>query len=67
MLPTLFNLLATWGPGELTLNGKAFENPFTEDNGPEPLWVVHTMTTAGVRNDAGEVRMADGSIYNPTK
>jgi hypothetical protein len=67
VLPTLFNLLATWGPGELTLNGKPFENPFTEDNGPEPLWAVHTMTTAGVRNDAGEVRMADGSIYNPTK
>ena len=27
VLPTLFNNLATWGPAEVTLNGKPFENP----------------------------------------
>lgn len=64
VLPTLFNQLATWGPAEVTLNGEPFENPY---DGPAPLWVVHTMTTAGVRNDDGTVRMADGSLYNPTK
>jgi len=64
VLPTLFNELATWGPAEVTLNGEPFENPF---DGPAPLWVVHTMTTAGVRNDDGEVRMQDGSLYNPMK
>lgn len=64
VLPTLFNQLATWGPAEVTLNGEPFENPF---DGPAPLWVVHTMTTAGVRNDDGTVRIDDGSIYNPSK
>ena len=64
VLPTLFNDLATWGPAEVTLNGEPFENPY---DGPTPLWVVHTMTTAGVRNEDGTVRIDDGSIYNPTK
>lgn len=64
VLPTVFNQLATWGPAEVTLNGEPFENPY---DGPTPLWVVHTMTTAGVRNDDGTVRMADGTLYNPTK
>ena len=63
VLPTLFNELATWGPAEVTLNGEPFENPY---DGPTPLWVVHTMTTPGVRNDDGTVRVGDGSIYNPT-
>ncbi|MFQ5433282.1 MAG: hypothetical protein ACE5FD_00240 [Anaerolineae bacterium] len=63
VLPTVFNLLATWGPAEVTLNGQPFENPY---DGPAPLWVAHTMTTVGVRNDAGQVLTADGSgIFSP--
>lgn len=62
VLPTVFNLLATWGPAEVTLNGDPFENPF---DGPTPLWVTHTMTTVGVRNDDGTVRTVDGDIFNP--
>ena len=64
VLPTLFNELATWGPAEVTLNGEPFVNPY---DGPAPLWVVHTMTTPGVRNDDGTVRMQDGELYNPMK
>ena len=63
VLPTVFNFLATWGPAEVTLNGQPFENPY---DGPTPLWVAHTMTTVGVRNDDGQVLTADGSqIFNP--
>ena len=62
--PTLFNELATWGPAEVTLNGEPFENPY---DGPTPLWVVHTMTTPGVRNADGTVRAEDGEFYNPMK
>lgn len=64
VLPTIFNYLATWGPAEVTLNGEAFENPF---DGPIPLWVTHTMLTAGVRDSDGQVRVGDGSIYDPSK
>jgi hypothetical protein len=63
VLPTLFNLLATWGPAEVTLNGEPFENPF---DGPAPLWAAHTMTTVGVRNSDGEVLTVDGDIFDPT-
>jgi|GEM_PF-1970511 len=63
VLPTIFNHLATWGPGTVKLNGKVFENPF---DGPAPDWVGHTMTTVGVRNEDGEVRTVNGGIYNPT-
>ncbi|RME98774.1 MAG: hypothetical protein D6768_16520 [Chloroflexi bacterium] len=63
VLPTDFNLLATWGPAEVTLNGQPFNNPF---DGPAPLWVAHTMTTVGVRNSAdGTVRTTNGDIFNP--
>ena len=62
VLPTIFNHLATWGPGEVRLNGKVFENPF---DGPAPLWVGHTMTTVGARNNNGEVKTIGGGIYNP--
>lgn len=62
VLPTIFNHLATWGPGTVKLNGKMFENPF---DGPAPKWVGHTMTTVGVRNDNGEVKTINGGIYNP--
>ena len=62
VLPTVFNLLATWGPARVTLNGQPFENPF---DGPAPLWAAHTMLTVGVRNDDGTVRTVDGDIFNP--
>jgi hypothetical protein len=63
VLPTLFNLLATWGPAEVTLNGKPFENPF---DGPAPLWVAHTMTSVGARNSDGQVLKSDGeTIFEP--
>lgn len=64
VLPTIFNHLATWGPAELTLDGEPFDNPF---DGPAPLWVAHTMTTVGVRNDDGTVRTVDGGIFNPVE
>ena len=64
VLPTDFNLLATWGPAEITLNGEAFDNPY---DGPAPLWGAHTMTTVGVRgDDDGTVRTVDGDIFDPT-
>lgn len=63
VLPTIFNLVATWGPAEVTLNGEPFENPY---DGPAPQWVAHTMTTVGVRNADGEVLTVDGDIFDPT-
>ncbi len=60
VLPTVFNLLATWGPAEVTLNGQLFNNPF---DGPAPRWFGHTMTTPGVRNPDGTVRTTSGDIY----
>lgn len=62
-MPTVFNLLATWGPAQVTLNGVAFENPF---DGPAPEWAAHTMTTVGVREADGTVRTVDGEIFDPT-
>jgi len=61
VLPTVFNLLATWGPAEITHNGIPFYNPF---DGPVPDWAGHTMTTVGVRNPDGSVRTISGGIYN---
>jgi len=61
VLPTVFNLLATWGPAVITRNGIAFDNPF---DGPTPEWVGHTMTTLGVRGDDGSVRTTTGEIFN---
>ena len=63
VLPTIFNMLATWGPAEVTLNGQPFENPY---DGPAPLWVAHTMTTIGVRDEQGKVWTVDGDIFDPT-
>lgn len=63
VLPTAFNLLTTWGPAELTLNGKPFVNPF---DGPTPNWVAHVMVTEGVRDDNRQVTANDGrELYNP--
>lgn len=61
VLPTVFNLLATWGPAKVTLNGKPFDNPYDET----PLWATHTMLTVGVRGDDGTVRNTLGGIFSP--
>lgn len=63
VLPTVFNLLTTWGPAEITLNGQPFEN--TLDG--TPTWPGHTMTTVGVRDENGQVLATDGTIFNPSK
>ena len=63
ILPTVFNLLTTWGPAEITLNGQPFEN--TLDG--TPTWPGHTMTTVGVRDENGQVKTTDGSIFNPSQ
>ncbi len=61
VLPTVFNLITTWGPATITLNGLAFDNPF---DGPSPDWAGHTMTTEGVRGPDGSVRTTTGDIFN---
>lgn len=62
VLPTLFNMIATWGTAEVRLNGRPFENPF---DGPAPLWAAHTMTSVGSRDENGQVHTADGEgIFN---
>ena len=61
VLPTVLNLLTTWGPATVTLNGTTLDNPF---DGPAPLWFGHTMIASGVRGDDHTVRTTDGSIYN---
>jgi len=64
VVPTLFNLIATWGPAKITLNGQPFENPL---DGPAPLWLGHTMTAERVRDADGTVRTVTGDIYNMMK
>lgn len=61
VLPTVFNLLATWGPATVTRNGEVFANPF---DGPVPQWAGHTMTTLGVRGSDGSVRTTSGEIFS---
>ncbi len=62
VLPTIFNMLATWGPAKVWLNGTQLDNPY---DGPAPLWVCHSMTTEGVREEDGTVRTTAGTIFNP--
>jgi len=62
VLPTIFNMLATWGPAKVWLNGTQLVNPY---DGPAPLWVGHSMTTEGVRGEDGTVRTTAGTIFNP--
>ncbi|HBY96286.1 MAG: hypothetical protein M5U01_22080 [Ardenticatenaceae bacterium] len=63
VLPTLFNLLATWGPATVTLNGQPFENPF---DGPTPMWLTHVMVSVGTRHPNGTVTANNGTeIYSP--
>jgi len=64
IIPTVLNLLATWGPAEITHNGIPFDNPF---DGPVPNWIGHTMTTEGIRGEDGSVRTTSGAIYNPSE
>jgi len=61
VIPTLFNLLSTWGPAKVTLNGEPFNNPF---DGPAPMWAGHTMVSEGVRDANGVVRTTSGDIFN---
>jgi len=63
VLPTVFNMIATWGPAEVKLNGQPFINPY---DGAAPLWNAHTMTTVGVRANDGTVRTLDGNFFDPT-
>lgn len=64
IIPTVLNLLATWGPAEITHNGIPFDNPY---DGPVPNWLGHTMTTEGLRGKDSSVRTTSGDIYNPSK
>jgi hypothetical protein len=64
IIPTVLNLLATWGPAEITHNGIPFDNPL---DGPVPNWAGHTMTTEGLRGADGSVRTTTGEIYNPSQ
>ena len=64
VIPTVFNLLSTWGPARVTLNGEPFDNPF---DGPAPMWAGHTMVSEGVRDADGAVRTTAGEIFNMMK
>lgn len=60
--PTVFTLLAAWGPARVSLNGRSFDNPF---DGPAPLWSGRLVVREGVRNDAdNSVRNLDGSVFS---
>lgn len=61
VLPTVFSLLATWGPAQITHNGVPFNNP---NNGPVPNWLGHSMTSVGVRDANGVVKTKTGEIYD---
>lgn len=63
VVPTVAAFLATWGPADVTLNGRPFNNPFEI---PAPQWSGHTMVTEGVRRADGTVRTLDNTIYNPS-
>ncbi|NOX91906.1 MAG: hypothetical protein GXP18_05500 [Gammaproteobacteria bacterium] len=64
LVPTVFNLLATWGPVKVTLNGEPFDNPF---DGPAPMWIGHTMLSEGIRDANGAVRTTSGEVYDMTR
>lgn len=63
VLPTVFNLLATWGPAKVTLNDELFPNTYDDT----PMWIGHSMISEGVRADDGAVRTTSGEIYNMMK
>jgi hypothetical protein len=64
VLPTVFAYLATWGPGDATLDGQPFENEFEV---PAPQWLGHVMVTEGARGSDGSVRTLSGEIYDPSR
>lgn len=64
LVPTFFNLLATWGPARVTLNGEPFNNPF---DGPVPMWIGHTVVSEGIRDAGGAVRTTSGEIFDMTR
>jgi len=64
VMPTQMNLLTTWGPAEVTLNGLPFENPY---DGPVPYWAGHTMTAVGARGADKTIRTKSGDIFNPMR
>lgn len=64
VMPTQLNLLTTWGPAEITLNGESFDNPY---DGPVPLWAGHTMTAVGARGEDKTIRTESGEIFNMMK
>jgi len=64
LVPTVFNLLATWGPAKVTLNGEPFDNPF---DGPTPMWIGHTMLSEGIRDADGTVQTTSGEIFDMTR
>lgn len=59
VIPTLFNLLSTWGPAKVTLNGEPFDNPF---DGPTPMRMGHTMVSEGVRDANAHAQPPGNSI-----
>ncbi|HFD31175.1 MAG TPA: hypothetical protein ENJ28_00480 [Gammaproteobacteria bacterium] len=63
VIPTVFNMLATWGPAKVTLNDEVFPNTFDDMN----MWPGHTMISEGVRDDEGVVRTTSGEIFNMMK
>ncbi len=64
LVPTAFNLLATWGTAKVTLNDEPFDNPF---DGPAPLWVGHTILSEGMRDADGTVRTTSGEIFDMSR
>ncbi|VAX05606.1 hypothetical protein MNBD_GAMMA25-1057 [hydrothermal vent metagenome] len=64
VMPTQLNLLTTWGPAEVTLNGESFDNPY---DGPLPLWAGHTMTAVGARGEDRTIRTESGGIFSIMK
>ncbi len=64
LVPTVFNLLATWGAAKVTLNGEPFDNPF---DGPAPMWIGHTMLSEGLRDDGGAMRTTSGEVYDMSR
>ena len=64
VLPTVFTYLATWGPGDATLDGEPFDNEFEI---PAPQWLGHIMVTEGARRTDGFVRTLSGEICNPSR
>lgn len=64
LVPTLFTLLATWGPATVTLNGEPFDNPL---DGPAPMWIGHALVSEGIRDAGGAVRTTSGEIFDMTR